>query len=190
MDRREELAEVALRFHDRAELGSLRLGRPTVPPSETSTMFTNRGLIAATRPATVTSGTRISWCASSGGCSNDWWASGISVTIARIALITMIGIPLGIWIINRLPSILKSPSGVEDARPKVGAASPIRVRRQELICPASPLSSRAMASSMRVPGVLVVAHARKKRPGADPLKRRPINMTVAWSNSRLAYAPG
>ena len=35
-----------------------------------------------------------------------WWASGIAVSIAWIALITIIGIPLGIWIINRLPSIL------------------------------------------------------------------------------------
>jgi uncharacterized membrane protein YccF (DUF307 family) len=35
-----------------------------------------------------------------------WWASGIAVTVAWIALVTIIGIPLGIWIINRLPSIL------------------------------------------------------------------------------------
>ena len=35
-----------------------------------------------------------------------WWASGIAVAIAWLALITIIGIPLGIWIINRLPSIL------------------------------------------------------------------------------------
>jgi uncharacterized membrane protein YccF (DUF307 family) len=35
-----------------------------------------------------------------------WWASGIAVAVAWVALITIIGIPLGIWIINRLPSIL------------------------------------------------------------------------------------
>jgi uncharacterized membrane protein YccF (DUF307 family) len=35
-----------------------------------------------------------------------WWVSGIAVAIAWVALITIIGIPLGIWIINRLPSIL------------------------------------------------------------------------------------
>ena len=35
-----------------------------------------------------------------------WWASGIAVAIAWVALVTIIGIPLGIWIINRLPSIL------------------------------------------------------------------------------------
>jgi uncharacterized membrane protein YccF (DUF307 family) len=35
-----------------------------------------------------------------------WWASGIAVTIAWFALVTIIGIPLGIWIINRLPTIL------------------------------------------------------------------------------------
>ncbi|MBI3749240.1 MAG: YccF domain-containing protein [Chloroflexi bacterium] len=35
-----------------------------------------------------------------------WWASGIAVAIAWFALITIIGIPLGIWLINRLPSVL------------------------------------------------------------------------------------
>jgi len=35
-----------------------------------------------------------------------WWASGIAVSIAWVALVTIIGIPLGIWIINRQPSIL------------------------------------------------------------------------------------
>lgn len=35
-----------------------------------------------------------------------WWASGITVALAWIALITIIGIPVGIWLINRLPSVL------------------------------------------------------------------------------------
>jgi uncharacterized membrane protein YccF (DUF307 family) len=35
-----------------------------------------------------------------------WWASGIAVGVAWFALATIIGIPLGIWIVNRLPSIL------------------------------------------------------------------------------------
>ena len=35
-----------------------------------------------------------------------WWASGIAVAVAWFALITIIGIPIAIWIINRLPSIL------------------------------------------------------------------------------------
>jgi uncharacterized membrane protein YccF (DUF307 family) len=35
-----------------------------------------------------------------------WWASGMTVGVAWVALITIVGIPLGIWIINRLPSIL------------------------------------------------------------------------------------
>ncbi len=35
-----------------------------------------------------------------------WWASGIVVAVAWFALITIVGIPLGIWLINRLPSIL------------------------------------------------------------------------------------
>lgn len=35
-----------------------------------------------------------------------WWASGIALSVAWFALLTIIGIPLGIWLINRLPSIL------------------------------------------------------------------------------------
>jgi uncharacterized membrane protein YccF (DUF307 family) len=35
-----------------------------------------------------------------------WWASGIAIAVAWIALITIIGIPLGVYLINRLPSIL------------------------------------------------------------------------------------
>lgn len=35
-----------------------------------------------------------------------WWASGFAVVIAWVALVTIIGIPLGIWIINRIPTIL------------------------------------------------------------------------------------
>jgi uncharacterized membrane protein YccF (DUF307 family) len=35
-----------------------------------------------------------------------WWASGIVVAIAWVSLITIIGIPLGIWLINRLPTVL------------------------------------------------------------------------------------
>lgn len=35
-----------------------------------------------------------------------WWASGIAVAIAWAALATIIGIPVAIWIINRLPTIL------------------------------------------------------------------------------------
>ena len=35
-----------------------------------------------------------------------WWASGIAIGIAWVALGTIVGIPIGIWLINRLPSIL------------------------------------------------------------------------------------
>jgi uncharacterized membrane protein YccF (DUF307 family) len=64
-----------------------------------------------------------------------WWASGIAVAVAWVALITIIGIPLGIWIINRLPSILtlrprtkhwslgqdeqRRPVAIERGRPQV-----------------------------------------------------------------------
>ncbi len=35
-----------------------------------------------------------------------WWASFWAIAIAWLALVTIVGIPLGIWIINRLPTIL------------------------------------------------------------------------------------
>ena len=35
-----------------------------------------------------------------------WWLSGIVVGIAWAALVTIIGIPLGVWLINRLPTVL------------------------------------------------------------------------------------
>jgi uncharacterized membrane protein YccF (DUF307 family) len=35
-----------------------------------------------------------------------WWLSGVVVAIAWVALITIIGIPLGVWLINRLPTVL------------------------------------------------------------------------------------
>jgi len=35
-----------------------------------------------------------------------WWASGIVVALAWFALVTIVGIPVGIWLINRLPSVL------------------------------------------------------------------------------------
>jgi uncharacterized membrane protein YccF (DUF307 family) len=35
-----------------------------------------------------------------------WWASGITVALAWLALVSIIGIPLGIWLINHLPSVL------------------------------------------------------------------------------------
>jgi uncharacterized membrane protein YccF (DUF307 family) len=35
-----------------------------------------------------------------------WWASGIVIALAWLALVTIIGIPLGIWLINHLPSVL------------------------------------------------------------------------------------
>ena len=41
-----------------------------------------------------------------------WWASGIAIGIAWLALITIVGIPIGIWLINHLPSILTLIDGL------------------------------------------------------------------------------
>jgi uncharacterized membrane protein YccF (DUF307 family) len=35
-----------------------------------------------------------------------WWLSGLVIGIAWAALVTIVGIPLGIWLINRLPTVL------------------------------------------------------------------------------------
>jgi uncharacterized membrane protein YccF (DUF307 family) len=35
-----------------------------------------------------------------------WWASGVVVGLAWVGLVTIVGIPFGIWLINRLPTVL------------------------------------------------------------------------------------
>ena len=35
-----------------------------------------------------------------------WWLSGVVATIAWFAMITIIGLPLGIWLINRIPTVI------------------------------------------------------------------------------------
>ena len=35
-----------------------------------------------------------------------WWLSGIVAAIAWAAMITILGLPLGIWLVNRLPTVI------------------------------------------------------------------------------------
>ncbi len=35
-----------------------------------------------------------------------WWLTGIVSTIAWLAMLTILGLPLGIWLINRIPTVL------------------------------------------------------------------------------------
>lgn len=35
-----------------------------------------------------------------------WWLTGVVSTIAWLAMITIIGLPLGIWLINRIPTVI------------------------------------------------------------------------------------
>ena len=35
-----------------------------------------------------------------------WWLTGVVATIAWFAMITIIGLPLGIWLINRIPTVI------------------------------------------------------------------------------------
>ncbi len=35
-----------------------------------------------------------------------WWLSGLAITVAYLFCVTIIGLPVGFWIFNRLPLIL------------------------------------------------------------------------------------
>lgn len=42
-----------------------------------------------------------------------WWLSGIVVTVAYLACLTILGLPIGFWLFNRLPVVLTLRSRTE-----------------------------------------------------------------------------
>ena len=46
-----------------------------------------------------------------------WWLTGIVSAIAWFAMVTIIGLPLGIWLINRIPTSSPSARGQAPATP-------------------------------------------------------------------------
>jgi hypothetical protein len=52
-----------------------------------------------------------------------WWLSAIVSAIAWVALVTIIGIPLGIWLINRIPTVIT-------LRPRTRELQAVAARRQ------------------------------------------------------------
>ena len=43
-----------------------------------------------------------------------WWLSGVAITVAYLFCVTIIGLPVGFWIFNRLPLILDAPRAHRD----------------------------------------------------------------------------
>jgi len=53
-----------------------------------------------------------------------WWLSGVVVTAAYLACLTIIGLPIGFWLFNRLPAVLtlrpRSDEDVTEVRDGIG----------------------------------------------------------------------
>lgn len=51
-----------------------------------------------------------------------WWLTAIVATVAWFAMITIIGLPLGIWLINRIPTVITLRPRTREVRQMVDAA--------------------------------------------------------------------
>ena len=67
-----------------------------------------------------------------------WWLSWIAIVIAYAACVTIIGIPLGFWIFNRLPAIItlrprSSERNVIEFRDGVAYASSNKTHQRPIV---------------------------------------------------------
>jgi uncharacterized membrane protein YccF (DUF307 family) len=51
-----------------------------------------------------------------------WWLTGIVSAVAWVAMITIIGLPLGIWLINRIPTVITLRPRTREVQQMVDAA--------------------------------------------------------------------
>jgi uncharacterized membrane protein YccF (DUF307 family) len=51
-----------------------------------------------------------------------WWLTGIVSAVAWFAMVTIIGLPLGIWLINRIPTVITLRPRTREVRQMVDAA--------------------------------------------------------------------
>ena len=51
-----------------------------------------------------------------------WWLTGVVSAIAWVAMVTIIGLPLGIWLINRIPTVITLRPRTREVQRMIDAA--------------------------------------------------------------------